>query len=78
LALDVNPGEGCRPWALEVLAGFPGQEHHCAVSVLEEMLAVMVKNELSCIGVRLEVKLLGNKPKGHVWFVTGEKVSNDI
>jgi len=37
----------------------------------------VVKNELSCIGIRLEVKFFADKPKGHVWFVTGASVSKD-
>jgi hypothetical protein len=42
------------------VARLAGQKLQSVVALLEEMLAIVVANELCCVGIRFESKLLGD------------------
>lgn len=70
MALDIDPGKRMGAGRFEDLQGFwAGYEHDLVVVVLEKFLAIIVENELSCVGVGLEIELLRDKAKRHTRFV---------
>lgn len=70
LALEVNPPEGVGSRRFEELSRVAGQEDDRLVSLLEKILAVVVNDELSGLGIGLKCKLLSDITQFQVWFVT--------
>ena len=54
LAFDIDPSEGRGPERLKERSGLAAQEADLAITLLEQVLAVEIDNELSRIGIRFE------------------------
>jgi predicted house-cleaning NTP pyrophosphatase (Maf/HAM1 superfamily) len=60
LAFDVDFAECLFSGNFKQVARLAGQKLQSVVALLEEMLAIVVANELCCVGIRFESKLLGD------------------
>lgn len=78
LALEIDSSEGLCSCRLEQLFRITCQENDGIVTFLEQVLTVMVDDELSSLGIRLEGQLLSEVAQFQIWFVTSSTVSMQV
>lgn len=75
LPLDVDLSKGSRLGTLKEGAGLACQEDYVLSSVLEQMLALLVNDELGRVRIRLEREFCGEEPKLYIGLVAAKVVS---
>lgn len=69
LALDVDSLESLLSSTLKERPSFTGQERDVLRSVFQQLLAIVINDELGCIGVGLKPEFLRDEPQLNIWLV---------